>query len=640
MSYFYNLNIIKKYLLILFFFFIFTAQIFAQELSESSDNVKKNSNNSSIDLTQDKITIDAKNMDILDILNIFTQRAGMNIVIGKYVAGKVTLFLKDVDIWDAFEIVLSSNELAYEIKGKIINVMTQRDYELLYGEKYKDKKQPKIIKLNYAKAADVANSLSQMKSESGRVVANEGANTIALIDIPVKVSVMEDFINSVDLPLETKIYVLNYAQAEKVAAKMQEELTKGVGSIRIDERTNKIAVTDRPDRIELFDKIVNAFDEKTQQVLIDAQIVQVTPSKLFEMGVDWNYWIEKYFQIKAGLPLAASTNSFFIGTPSTNPTEKGQYKGVVDILKTIGDTKVLSSPRIMALNNQEAKIHVGTKEAYITSTTSQNTSGPSVTSQTVNFENTGIQLNVTPTINRDGFVTMKIKPEISDATKQTLVSQDQNTDVPIVTSSEAETTVMVKNGVSIIIGGLTKDEKRKTVKKIPLLGDLPVVGVMFRSTSDNTRKTELIIILTPHIITGENSFTNMAEVRPQDGVVFSMQKGKIMSEDFGPAKEDQNKKYDLDNYPGDKREYYYQVVVDKVKEAAKKIPTDNLKGKVIITFTLDNEGRIVGDPNYLGSTNYGLIVLAKQAVRDASPFPLFPRELPKREENFLVELEY
>lgn len=639
MNYCYKFKTMKKIFLLFILFCSFFSQVLAQELTESNySSVGKSTGSNSIELTENKITIDAKNMDILDILNIFTQRAGMNIVVGKYVAGKVTLFLKDVDIWDAFELILSSNELAYEIKGKIINVMTQRDYELLYGERYKDKKQPKIIKLNYAKAADVANSLSQMKSEAGRVVANEGANTIALIDIPMKVAIMEDFINSVDLALETRIYVLNYAQADKVAAKIQEELTKGIGSIRIDERTNKIAVTDRVDRLELFDKIVNAFDEKTQQVLIDAQVVQVTPTNLFEMGVDWNYWIEKYFQVKAALPLAASGNSFFIGTPSTNPTEKGQYKGIIDILKTVGDTKVLSSPRIMALNNQEAKIHVGTREAYITSSTSQSTSGPSVTSQSVNFVDTGIKLYVTPTINREGFVTMKIKPEISDATKETLISQDQETDVPIVTSSEAETTVMVKDGVSIIIGGLSKDEKRKTVKKIPLLGDLPIIGAAFRSTSDNNRKTELVIILTPHIISGEESITSA--IKPTNGIVYNMKKGKISSEEFGSVQSEENKKYDINNYPGDKKEYYYQVVVDKVKEAAKNIPTDNLKGKVIISFTLDKQGRISGEPNYLGSTNYSLITLAKQAVREASPFPAFPQELPKKEENFLVELEY
>lgn len=125
-----------------------------------------------------KISLDIKGMDIVDILKMLAQRSGMNLVVGKNVTGRVTIFLKDVSIWDAFEIILLANDLAYEKTGDIINIMTQRDYELVFGDRFKDKKQAKTIQLKYAKAADLSRALNQIKTNVGRVVVDEGSNTL------------------------------------------------------------------------------------------------------------------------------------------------------------------------------------------------------------------------------------------------------------------------------------------------------------------------------------------------------------------------------------------------------------------------------------------------------------------------------
>jgi type II secretory pathway component GspD/PulD (secretin) len=223
------------------------------------------------------------------------------------------------------------------------------------------------------------------------------------------------------------------------------------------------------------------------------------------------------------------TNALILSTATSTPTNPGDYKGIIDILRTIGDTKILSSPRIMVLNNQEAKILVGTKDAYITSSVTQ-TTGTAVTADTVNFVESGIKMFVTPTVNRDGFVTMKIKPEVSSAEVKSLISQDKKTDVPIITSSEAETTVMVKDGVTIIIGGLRRDRKLETVKKVPILGDLPGLRYFFSSTSIQIDKADLIILLTPHVMSGENSYTAFSEIKPRNGAVVDMRNGEIIEE--------------------------------------------------------------------------------------------------------------
>jgi len=592
-----------------------------------------------------KISLDIKGMDIVDVLKMLATRSGMNIIVGKNVTGRVTLFLKDVDIWDAFEIILLANDLAYEKEGKIINVMTQRDYELIYGERYRDKKEARVIRLKYAKAADLSRALTQIKTNIGRIVVDEGSNTLVMIDTPKKLEETEGIIENTDLPIQTRIFSLNYAQADKLSAKIQEAITKGVGSIKIDERTNKIAVTDYPEKLDGIAQLIEAFDEKTPQVLIDAQIIEIKPSDKFEAGIDWDYWIAKNSRFVTSLPTAGAVNklSLSLATENLGLTAGRQYKGIIDLLRTIGDAKILSSPRIMALNNQEAKILVGTREPYASQTTVTGEGGTVTTSETVNFVDVGIKLYVTPTINKDNFVTMKIKPEISSATEKYTTSKGER--VPIVSTSEAETSVMLKDGVTIIIGGLRKDEKSETSKRIPFLGDIPFLGIAFRNKSKELKKTELVILLTPHIMSGSTSYTDVSEIKPKDGAVVKMVKGDIITEKIPgvtKAKEEISPAQAQVQMEFRSPREYVNFIWQKInKIAAGYIGKEGVyKGKVQISFLLDSLGQLKDWPRVISSTNHLLDIVAIKSIRDASPFPPFPEFLNKPEEVFTIIFSY
>ncbi|MDP1852592.1 MAG: secretin N-terminal domain-containing protein [Candidatus Omnitrophota bacterium] len=582
-----------------------------------------------------KISLDIKGMDIVDVLKMLAQRSGLNIVVGKNVTGRVTLFLKDVNVWDAFEIALSANDLAYEKKGGIINVMTQRDYELQYGERQEDKKQVKVIALRYARAADLSRALTQIKTNIGKIVVDEASNTVVLIDTPVKIKELEDFIKETDLAIQTRVFSLQYAQADKLSAKIQEAVTKGVGSVKIDERTNKIVVTDYPEKLSEIAGIIREFDEKTPQVLIDAQIIEIRPSDKFESGVDWDYWIKKNFRLAVSAPVAGVANKLSIGTASggTVPTEEGEYKGIIDLLRTIGDTKILSSPRIIAINNQEARILVGTKEPYATQTTVTGEGGTVTTAETINFVEVGIKLFVTPTINQDNFVTMKIKPEVSSAAEKYTTSKGER--IPIVSTSEAETSVMVKDGITIIIGGLMKEEKSKIIKKVPVLGDIPLLKFFFQSKSDELKKTELVILLTPHIISGASAYTEFSEIKPLDGARFKMERGEIVAEKMSTLEE----KEEIAS-PQEEILDYYAVINKKIKQLSRLNFPQSKKGKVDLVFVISSGGFLVGEPEVINAANESLASFAIKAVKDASPFPEFPVFFKKDQEKFRVSLSY
>ncbi len=601
---------------------------------------------------ENKISLDIKGMDVVDVLKMLASRSGLNIVVGKNVTGRITLFIKSVEIWDAFDIILLSNDLAYEREGNIVNVMTQRDYELRYGERFQDTKETLNVPLKYAKAQDMARSLNQIKTNIGRVIADDASNTLILIDTPKKLSEMAEFIQTADQPIQTRVFELNYAQAEKIQAKIQESITKGVGAVKVDERTNKIAVTDYPAQLLEISKLIDAFDEKTPQVLIDAQIIEVKPTDKLEMGIDWGYWIKKHFTLSAAMTGGSDNSRLLLGTTDNTLARGGlEYKAIVDLLRTLGDTKVLSSPRIMALNNQEAKILIGTKEAYITSTTTSTDTAP-VTSQSVNFVDVGLKLYVTPTINRDGYVTMKIKPEISEAKRTFITAEDKKTEIPIVTTSEAETTVMVKDGVTIIIGGLKKDKRDKTVKKIPVLGDIPGVGFLFRSTSDELTQSELVILLTPHIMSGDYPLTDLADIKPKDGAVAKWVKGEIVTEKISSGAGYAQKQADrivtkhiegFDKYESARQstlEIYSQRLIGKIRDKAMFSAPAGERGIVKLAFTLIADGTLTDEPYVIKTNNFILGPFATKAIKDASPFEPFPESFAADKETFNVSLTY
>ena len=448
-------------------------------------------------------TLELSGMDILAVLKLISKKSGLNIVAGKNVSGKVTIFLKDVEVRDALNIILSANSLGYIEKDGIIHVMTDRDYELIIGKKFGDKSESKIIKLEYAAAADTLPILNQMKSVVGKVLADEQSNTLVLVDTRDNLRDMEALIKKIDVRVTTKVFDLNYSKAEELEKQVSEVLTKNLGSIKIDTRTNKVIIKDTPKKIEEIKSIIDAFDERHKEVLIEAKIVKVILSEQFKMGVDWEYIFSQYHNLHyfGNFDIMSATDKF--SKLSVGTLESDGYSAFIEVLETIGETNTLSSPRITAINNEEAKILVGSSEPYVTTTTTTTASGPSTTAETVNFIDVGVKLYVTPTINQDNFVTMKIKPEVSSV--NTYLTTSENNRIPIVESSEAETSIMVKDGVTIVIGGLIKDEKIKTINKTPLLGDIPVLGALFRNIDDLERKTELIIFLTPHIISGEGN---------------------------------------------------------------------------------------------------------------------------------------
>ncbi|MCK5579216.1 MAG: type II and III secretion system protein, partial [Planctomycetes bacterium] len=178
----------------------------------------------------------------------------------------------------------------------------------------------------------------------------------------------------------------------------------------------------------------------------------------------------------------------------------GNFYSTIQLLQEFGTTRIISSPRLYVTNGQSARFMVGSKEAYVTSTVTS-TQASTTTSETVEFIDVGITLAVTPTINSDGFIKMSLDPEISQITDR--IETAQGNFVPILQTTNVSTEVIVKDGVTIVLAGLIRDEDRKSSSGIPILSKIPILGALFRSTTDVKVKRETVIFVTPYLMTGE-----------------------------------------------------------------------------------------------------------------------------------------
>jgi type II secretory pathway component GspD/PulD (secretin) len=564
-----------------------------------------------------RISLDLKGVDILDVLKLLSQKSGINFIAGRNVTGKVTIFANDVDVWEAFELIIGANDLAYERTGELVTVMMARDYELLYGQKFQERTKSLTRTLQYAKVTQVATVLNQLKSSVGRVVADEGSNTLVVSDVPLRLAEMEELLKELDRPSLTRIYNLNYAEAEKLKEKVQELLTP-LGTFSFDARTNKAVVTDLPEVIEKIDQVINAFDVPDGLVLIEAKIVKVELTDKMDAGIDWQQLFSHDLSTRTNLRVLSD----IVGGTATGGAMKlftfpdDQARIVLEALNKITKTDTLSNPRIMVSNNQEAKILVGTKEAVVTVTTTVPATGSTVTAPEIQYVDVGTKLFVTPNIKRDGYVQIKIRPEVSTST----TIEFQTNRIPIVTSTEAETNVLVKSGTTLIIGGLIETKDDTTRNRVPGLSDIPLLGRAFRSISGTKKKTELVVFLTPQIILPDGTAFVPPKIYER---IADKDLPEIILQEPVPA-----------SYRNAVRSRLQQQLTSKFRSLGLG------GGSVVVSFVLGHDGQLIGEPKTDSPQGEAFQAAAVSALMDAQPFSQFPEGSPAKEVRFRLAVEY
>lgn len=392
------------------------------------------------------ITMDFKEADIRNVLRIISYESGVNIISGPDVQGTISVRVADAPWKEALKAILKVNGFDYVQEGNIIRVST----------------------------------IEKLKDEE----------------------------------LQTQTYFLNFATASVIETSLKEVLSER-GSMSSDARTNALVITDIPSRLATVVEIINSLDAETLQVAIEARIVEISLSKSQQMGINWGTVLSATGAQRPTIwPFQTeSTNSVnpdnfpAVGADSiggiTDPFKFGilnatGFSAVLEFIQGETDSNTLQAPRITTLNNQEATITSGTQ--YPIPEYSYNSDNGQWEVTGFEYLDLGVTLTVTPNVNRNGYILMKVHPSIKKIGDNVSFG-DAN--IPQYTTRETETQVMIKDGETIVIGGLMENKKQVDISKVPILGDIPILGFFFSrktGTKANNAKTELLIFITAHIV--------------------------------------------------------------------------------------------------------------------------------------------
>ena len=397
-------------------------------------------------------SLDVDGADLRTVLRAIAEFSGRNIVLGQNARGVVRIQLKNVAWQDALKAVLRANGLDYVEDGAVIRV-------------------------------DEASKLNAEKVE--RETAN--ARTLELV------------------PLETRIVKLNYANAAELTQPLSATLSKR-GSIQVEKRTNSLILTDLPTNLDAVSQMAAQLDSQTPQIEITAKLVDVDATAIQQIGIQWTHGFDqtqfvkdatgKFINLRpavspTGEVLGSGVNTG-IGKPAGKITvglfEKwGDLEAQLQMLASLNKANIISNPRITTVDNREARIIVGQKIPLIV----QDIAGNPVSQ----LQTIGIQLKVTPHLTSEKKIIMDLHPEVSDLSSGATVQGGI-----IINTSEADTRVMVDDGQTAVIGGLIRTNETTVHVGVPWLKDIPILGLLFSSKSVSKQNRELIIFVTPKLM--------------------------------------------------------------------------------------------------------------------------------------------
>lgn len=441
----------------------FTFQVLPKKQNLESGGV----NNAPKTFTGRKISLDFQDVEIRTILQILAKESGMNIVASDSVNGKMTLSLKDVP-WDqALDLVMQARNLDMRQQGNIVNI-APRD-ELLAKDKAFLQAEKDI--------ADLGALYSQ--------------------NFQLKYKNVEEFRS-----------ILRLDNADTTGNR--NTLVSGRGSVLIDPATNTLIVTDTRSVIEKFRKLIDELDVPAQQVMIEARIVEAADGFSRDLGVKFGATGKKKLkndtsafgwgvnsgfggddkwgaETKINLPITAAANSISL----VRAISSGALNLELSASESLSKTKTLANPRVLTQNRKEAKIESGYEIPF--TVTSIANGGSSTNTE---LKKAILGLTVTPNITPDGQIIMTVK--INKDSPAQCASGNQT--ILCISTKNLNTQAMVENGGTLIVGGIYEEDNGNTLTKVPLLGDIPVIGNLFKTRGKKTDRRELLIFITPRIM--------------------------------------------------------------------------------------------------------------------------------------------
>ncbi|MCK4423605.1 MAG: type II secretion system secretin GspD, partial [Candidatus Omnitrophica bacterium] len=455
--------------------------------------------------------------DANEIRGLVTTLAGKEVTVVAYPAANMMIMTGNMS--NVQRLVRIINELDTDLEG--------------------EKKELAVIDLEYAVAQDIAAKITSFAGKAGakgravnkqnllgavKVIPDTRTNALVIMASAKDIIQIKELVSYLDKEVsfeaaDIRVYYLEHADAETLATTLSTMMAsrarnRAAGKagqpgqpvemrIVADKTTNALLVNADREDFAVLENIIEKLDIMMDQVLVEALIVEASMSSITQLGIEWASLDEP-----SGKDVTGFGGTNFDGNISTvrsgtslSGFNLGLVKGFASdglpavgaILQALGtdtDINILATPSILTSDNQEAKIIIGDNIPYVTD--SRVTELDTVV-QTYGYKDVGINLRITPHISRNGYVKLEVYQEITSVLTSSTT--------PTTSKRQAETTVTIKDGSTLVIAGLIRNDETKTVNKVPFLGDIPLLGLLFRKTSDTIEKKNMLIFITPHIMT-------------------------------------------------------------------------------------------------------------------------------------------
>ena len=440
-----------------------------------------------------------RDADVREVLMAIAKQTSTNIVVDPRVKGTVTIDLKNVTLTEALDTLTDLLGLSYAVRQNIVRV-------------YEPVPETRIFSLQYVNLKRTAFSSSTAQIGAG---GTAGVGAPGGTAAPVGGGGTGGGAGFGGSPAgQTAVATTTDTDLWKDIDAGVGKLLSPAGKMVVDKQGGNILVTDFPKFLDRIGNYLERIEGSAQrQVLIEARIVEVSLAGKFQFGIDWSAVVRAGIlkgvttiaptkMIAQKLSPAPADSSFQIGVTNTD------FAGLLSVLSTQGEVNVLSSPKLATLNNQTAVIRAATDQVFFETRvvfipgTAAGTLVPTneVTPRTITI---GVVLTVTPQIASDGSIILHVRPTVTDSNKREKFPGPPEITVPIVDVREADMVVRAREGQVVVIGGLIQERRTDDESKVPLLGDLPGIGRLFRSTSQERKKTELVVLLTSTVMVGK-----------------------------------------------------------------------------------------------------------------------------------------
>jgi general secretion pathway protein D len=508
----------------------------------------------------DKVVFNFDDVDISVFLKTMSEITGKSFVLTDKVRGKISFVSsKDVPAEKVYDVVLSilraQGWVAVQGENNIVQIFPAQEAlkmsgKIFYGTEQSAEKPDsiitQIIPLQYASAAEVLNVIRPLFAADVLLSAYPTTNVVIANGVPPTINLILSIVQFLDTQVPTKqsdihIYNLENSDAETMAKTLaslasnipvqqdkqpQPKPPSAEGGLFAErfrvvasKETNSIIIISAPQDYEKILQIIKELDVKRNQVLVEALIVEITLNDDRSFGFDWRALIDTGIDVDAIAQSNTGLVQESIQTGGLAGLTVGLLNGTIPTVYAILNAnkqntnfKIVSTPEVVTVDNNEATINISEQIPFLTSSRVDEVGN---VIQTFDYKDIGISLKITPHVNKNGYITLDIKQQIKKIVEGTSALAN-----PSVFNREVTSRVTVKSERTIVLGGLIRDDTTTVEKKVPLLGDIPLLGLLFRKKSKTTERTNLMIFITPHILTEDQSISDVTEKKRQEQETF------------------------------------------------------------------------------------------------------------------------